>query len=266
MKTICICILNYNNGTKTVRCISSVLNQSIPDYRIIIIDNNSTDDSLKVIQEYLVKEQLKFKDKESMNEVMDGFFDSFRILIVKSEKNGGYSYGNNIGMRIAKSLNIFSYLLVINNDVVLRKKYLEEMVNRYESLCKSNGISKLALGATELGDDGKVHHSGFHYLHLLSGITFASPVFCSLKYIVGSSVFIPIDAPLMDESFFLYFDDVQYSKILKKNGYILENSPGSFYVHDVGATINKSFQCHVFKSLLRFYLLNYHDLIDLLYL
>jgi GT2 family glycosyltransferase len=256
MKTTCICILNYNNGLKTVECISSILDQTLLSYRIIIIDNNSTDDSLKVIQEFLWKNQLQFRFTEPMNEISDHFSESGEILIVKSARNGGYSYGNNIGIRLAKSLNMFSYLLIINNDVVLKENFLEEMLKRYEYLCIRYDTKKIALGATELGQDGKIHHNGFHYLHLLSGITFTSPFFPSFKYIVGSCIFTSIDAPLMDESYFLYFDDTQYSKILLRNGYILNSSPSSRFIHVVGGTVDKDRHCQIFRSLCRLYLVN----------
>jgi GT2 family glycosyltransferase len=257
MKTTCICILTYNNGQKTVRCISGIIDQTLPSYRIIIIDNNSTDDSLEVIQEFLGKNQLKFRFAEPMNEFRDIFSDSGEILIVKSARNGGYSYGNNIGIRLAKSINKFSYLLMINNDVVLTESFLEETVKRYEYLCNRYNTIKIALGATEVGINGKINHHGFHYLHLPSGITFASPVFPSFKYIVGSCIFTNIDAPLMDESFFLYFDDTQYSKILRRNGYILESSPHSLFVHEVGGSVIRDLQRQIFRSLRRFYLINY---------
>ena len=210
MNTTCICILNYNNGPKTVRCITGIIDQTLPSYRIIVIDNNSTDDSLMVIRDFLGKNQLQCRLVEPMNEFRDVFSDSGEILIVKSSRNGGYSYGNNIGIRLAKSLKMFSYLLIINNDVVLKEDFLEEMVKRYDYLRNSYDTAKIALGATELGKDRKIHHTGFHYLHLLSGISFTSPFFPSFKYIVGSCIFTNIDAPLMDESFFLYFDDTQY--------------------------------------------------------
>jgi GT2 family glycosyltransferase len=257
MKTTCICVLNYNNGPKTVRCISGILEQTVRSYRIVIIDNNSTDDSLRVIREFLEKKQLPFRFSGPAEESGEISSDPGEILIVKSARNGGYSWGNNIGIRLAKSLNMVSYLLIINNDVVLKESFLEEMVTRYEFLRESCGTEKIALGATELGLDGKVHHNGFHYLHILSGITFVTPFFPSFRYIVGSCIFTPVGAPMMDESFFLYFDDTQYSKILRRNGYLLESSPRSLFVHEVGGTVNRDLQGQIFRSLRRFYLLNY---------
>lgn len=257
MNTTCICILNYNNGPKTIRCISGVLNQTIRDYRLILIDNHSTNDSLGVIQSFLEKKNMQFRFVNTLNEHDDLHPVPREIFIIKSGKNGGYSYGNNLGIRLAGSPGMFSYLLIINNDIVLKENFLEEIVNCYEALRIRYKTEKIALGTTELGADGKIHHSGFHYIHLLSGITFPKPFFPSFKYIVGSCIFINIGAPLMDESFFLYFDDTQYSKILRRNGYILESSSRSRFIHDVGGTGKKNIQGMIFKSFLRFYRLNY---------
>jgi len=257
MNTTCICILNYNNGLKTTRCISAVLNQTLQNYRVIIIDNRSTDDSISVIQEFLEKNKLKYRLAEHDNKSWDSLSCPDEILLVRSDRNGGYSTGNNIGIRLAKSVNIFSNILIINNDVELGENFLEEMVKRFEDLRKHYRTGRIALGAIELGVDGKIRHTGFHYLHLLSGIVFSSPVFPSLRYIVGSCIFTGIDAPLLDESFFLYFDDTQYSKILLRNGYILENSPGSFFIHEKERRFNLGLQWQIFKSLVHFYRLRY---------
>ena len=257
MNTTCICVLNYNNGLKTTRCISSVLDQTSKNFRLIIIDNNSIDDSLLIIQDFLRRNQVDFKYAEQSDvegDLVSAFWD---VLVVRSQKNGGYSCGNNIAIRIARSMNIFSNLLIINNDVVLKENFLEEMIKRYEDMFKLGNTGKIALGATELGATGRIHHNGFHYIHLLSGITFTSPYFPSFKFINGSCIFLDIEAPLMDESFFLYFDDVEYSKILRRENYILENSPLSQYIHEPGGTYKKDLQWLIFKSLVRFYLLNY---------
>jgi GT2 family glycosyltransferase len=263
MNATCIIVLNYNNGPKTVQCISGIMKQTLPGYRIILIDNHSTDDSLGVIQEFLLRARLRFRFIEPPNGITGALPGPDEVLIVKSPRNGGYSCGNNIGIRLAASLSLFRYLLIINNDVVLKETFLEEMVKRYEHLSRSYGSTRIALGATELGEDGNVHHHGFHYIHLLTGIPLNLPVFPSFKYIVGSCIFTPIDAPLMDESFFLYFDDTRYSKILRSNGYILENSPGSSYIHSIGETVNMGLQGYLFSGLLRFYRLHYPILLPL---
>ena len=256
-KKLTVIVPIYNEQELIGGCLDALLLQTLEHdlYEVIVIDNNSTDDSLGVIEEFLVNNHLQYRFAGPAEE--PGVIPPGEILIVKSPRNGGYSYGNNLGIRMARVMKMFRYLLIINNDLVLKADFLEEMVNRFEDLHERCHTDRIALGATELGEDGRVHHNGFHYLHILSGITFASPFFPSFKYIVGSSIFTGIDAPLMDESFFLYFDDTQYSKILRRNGYILESSPGSIFIHEVGGTANKGLQGQIFKGLRRFYFLNY---------
>jgi len=256
MNTTCIIILNYNHGPKTATCIASVLDQTLQDFRLLIVDNESTDDSLEVITTFLEKKNLSHRiigaREENPAPASPG-----EVLLVKSGRNGGYSYGNNCGIRLAQSMGIFSRLLILNNDLVLKEDFLREMAGRYEELREQHQTEKIALGATEMGEDGEIRHNGFHYIHLPSGITFASPVFPSFRYIVGSCIFAGIGAPLMDESFFLYFDDTQYSKILQKEGFILESSPRSAFIHEVGGSGIPDLQWMIFKSLRRFYFLNY---------
>jgi GT2 family glycosyltransferase len=117
--------------------------------------------------------------------------ESADVFLVRSDKNGGYSYGNNLGISFAKSLALFSYLLIINNDIVLKENFLEEMVNCYEGLRIRFKTEKIALGGTELGEDGRFHHKGFHYIHLLTGITFYSPLFLPSN-ILSVPAFLPI--------------------------------------------------------------------------
>ena len=250
-----IIILNYNNGSKTAGCISSVLNQSSRDYRILIVDNGSTDNSLDIIQDFLARNHMQCI--LTGTNVEEFLWKEDEVILMKSDKNGGYSYGNNLGIRLAKSMKIFSHFMVINNDVVLDKECLKTMVHRYEELRQQDPTGNIALGATELAKDGKKFHAGFHYLNLPTGITYSVPRYPSFKYIPGSLVFTTIDAPLMDEKFFLYFDDIRYSKILRKNGFIMESNPGSIYTHEVGGTPRKNRQWQIFRSLCRFYSLHY---------
>ncbi len=265
MNTTCICVLNYNNGAKTISCLRSILSQSVDNLRIVIIDNHSTDDSLKLIQTFLENEHQAPCYINNINDAGEVFKTPGQVVIIPSDVNGGYGSGNNMGIRLAKSSTIFTHVLIINNDILLEKDFLEQMQKRYETLQQSYKSKHIALGATELGHDGAIHHHGFHYIHLLTGITFFKPYWPSFKYIVGSCMFTDIGAPLMDESFFLYFDDTQYSKILLRNNYILDSSPDSYYVHEVGGTPKHNIQLQIFKSLLHFYRLNYFWLLPVVF-
>lgn len=254
-----ICILNYNNGLKTVKCIESILNQTYTEYRIIIIDNHSKDDSLSVITSFLNTNNLSclsIKNGSYASSIKEIFP---QVVIIESGVNGGYSSGNNLGIKLARFAGIFTNILIINNDLVLDRGFLGEITTKYNSLQQEYNSNKIALGATEFNPDGKLTHNGFHYLHIPTGLCVNFPLFPSFKYIVGSCIFVDIDAPIMDESFFLYYDDIQYSKILLRNNYKLAACDKASYMHEVGATTKKDPFLYkiVFKSTKRFYKLNY---------
>ncbi|KQM12069.1 hypothetical protein AOA80_04440 [Methanomassiliicoccales archaeon RumEn M1] len=114
MKCVSIIITNHNYGRFLGRCIRSCLDQSLPlsEYEIIIVDDNSDDNSIEVINSYLHHQN---------------------VSCIRLEKNMGVSYASNIGIRRAISpyvirvdaddyinhntLLIFSEILKWNSDI-----------------------------------------------------------------------------------------------------------------------------------------------------
>lgn len=96
---ICYIVLNYNDYKTTKNCVNSIKNYSIIDH-IVIVDNMSTDNSY-----------IELKKIESP-----------KIDIVKSEKNGGYGYGNNYGIRYAKRKYNPELIVISNPDVFIREQ------------------------------------------------------------------------------------------------------------------------------------------------
>ncbi|NHZ86774.1 MAG: glycosyltransferase [Planctomycetia bacterium] len=78
--TVSVIIPTYNRANMIVPCIESVLAQSYPVNEIIIVDDHSTDDTIKQLN--------KFKDN---------------IIILKTEKRSGAQAARNIGIKAAKS-------------------------------------------------------------------------------------------------------------------------------------------------------------------
>ena len=88
---VSIIIVNYNTYALTSACIQSIIDHTEGiSYEIIVVDNASTDGS---------KEKLE-SDR--------------RIRYIYSEKNGGFGYGNNIGMKVASG----DFLFLLNSDTL----------------------------------------------------------------------------------------------------------------------------------------------------
>jgi GT2 family glycosyltransferase len=259
MDEVCICIVNYNNGPMTIQCIQSVFKQTFDHYKIIIIDNASTDRSVSKIRSFLQNSNYPFSEIAYSNQTFSRTDSFSKVMIIQADINGGYSFGNNVAIQYARKISAFTHLLIINNDVQLEDHFLEKMMTCFHHSQSCLKSDKIAMGATEFRISGKVNHRGYHHLNLFTGLSLSFPVFPSFKYIVGACIFLPMEAPLMDESFFLYYDDAQYSKILKASGYLLKTCSKAKYIHDISHTTRKekSMHIHAFRSMKLFYRKHY---------
>lgn len=97
-------ILNYNNYTDTCLCVESIFKNK-KSYKIIIVDNNSTDES-----------QMLLKEK----------YPQCIHLFCKS--NDGYAAGNNAGIKYALRHGA-EYVCIMNNDVVIPENFVENALN-----------------------------------------------------------------------------------------------------------------------------------------
>lgn len=102
MEKIVAIILNYNTSKDCEKCLSYILKQDYENISVVIVDNASTNSDEK---DRLISLQQKYK---------------FKLLF--SERNDGFSAGNNIGLKWAKRTEA-SWALIINPDVELRDSH-----------------------------------------------------------------------------------------------------------------------------------------------
>lgn len=114
---VAVVILNYNNADDTIECIKSVEKYNTYKIKFIIIDNGSTDDSVKRLQEYI---------SEREDNVIYQFYKSGDklkapapyISLIESPVNSGYANGNNIALHFIETDPEVSKILILNNDVL----------------------------------------------------------------------------------------------------------------------------------------------------
>jgi len=102
-KKISIIILSYNSEKYIENCINSCLNQSLLPYEIIVVDNDSKDQSKQIIS--------KFSS----------------IITFFLPKNKGFTGGMNYGFHQSKG----DYILFLNADIILDKNYLSEIIKPF---------------------------------------------------------------------------------------------------------------------------------------
>jgi len=101
---VSIVILNYNSGNLLSECVESVLKTTYKNYEILVVDNNSKDQSHK-----------KCKDK----------FD--QIKLIENKENLGYCEGNNVGLRQVKG----EFVIILNPDTLVDPNWITELINGF---------------------------------------------------------------------------------------------------------------------------------------
>ncbi len=263
---IVVCLLNYNAYKDTIECVESLFEQKGVRFSIVIVDNCSTNNSVLEIEKYLrTKSTQYFKmiwEEREKNELDS----SAQVYLIQSPENKGFSAGNNIAIRFCQESLFPDYILLLNNDTVVPADFLSTLSSEYIRLQKSEK-KKIALGAREINYYSKKQvHSGFQYMNLLSGLSFNYPIIPFFKYICGACIMLDKNAPLLDEGYFLYFDDTEYAKILKNNGYKISKTGKTHYFHKLSATTSSlsTTTTIYFRSMWRFYQRNYPKFIPFL--
>ena len=98
-----IIIVSYNTADLTLNCLKSIIQDkglAQIDYEIIVVDNNSSDDSLTKINQF--KTDIKTKKNISL-----------KLIINKT--NHGFGKANNQGLKIASG----NYILFLNSDTLI---------------------------------------------------------------------------------------------------------------------------------------------------
>jgi len=102
---ISIIIVNWNTKDYTAGCLKSIYQNCSLKNEIIVIDNDSTDDSVPYLKKYFPK-----------------------IRLIQNKKNYGYAKANNQGTKLAKN----EFIVILNPDTRIKKNTLEGLVKFYK--------------------------------------------------------------------------------------------------------------------------------------
>lgn len=229
---IAVIVLNYNNYPITIKCVENLINIGI-DCNIVVVDNCSTNDSFQKIYKHF----RKYKN----------------IAVIKSNRNGGYSSGNNIGIRyILNKYKSLKYIAIMNSDVILCKR--STLIDLIQLLEKEDNV---AAATTKLIENGEIDisRSGW-YLPSLTKIIAGNLLLLgkiikiferlhvfeekdNIRYVEavhGSFFVIKIEkfesVGLFDENVFMYYEENILGKRLTAKGYRLAVNLSDCYLHN----------------------------------
>ncbi|SEK77247.1 hypothetical protein SAMN05216439_1437 [Methanobrevibacter gottschalkii] len=227
-----IVILNYQTFELTKNTINSIFEYEYSfDYEILVVDNASGDDSLVRLKEY-------FGDK---------------VNFIASKENNGFAAGNNQALKIANG----KYILLLNSDTIVWEDTLENIYNYME---KHNdvGVSgcRVLLENGELDKACKrsfpnVKNSFFRLFHIPTSSrdndynldNLPDDEIYEIDCLTGAFMFMRADAlkdtGLLDETFFMYGEDIDLCFRVKKAGWKITYYGKSKITHLKGASSKK---------------------------
>lgn len=215
---VSIIILSWNSGRHLPICLSALSNQSFKDFNVVLVDNNSTDNSVDGLK--------------------DDWID-FSFVVKKLDANLGFAVANNIGAQLAGG----KWIVLLNADAYPEPDWLERLVRAAEENPEYNFFSsrQIQYNAPHLldGAGDEYHVSGLAWRRFYNHVENAygleqTEVFgaCAAAAMYRREDFLKVGG--FDEDYFSYFEDVDLSFRLRLAGGRCLYVPDAV-VHHVGS-------------------------------
>lgn len=219
-----IVILNFNDVHDTIECVNSCLKNSYNNFKILVVDNCSEDNSFSILR--------------------NTYSHHDKVIICQTNRNLGFTGGNNFGIEIAVKGGA-DYVFILNNDTVVDKNFLVPIIDVMEkdkkigaasgmikdhknNLIQYAGVkTNLYLGRSINFGDKEKDTGQYNYLSEVDAL--GGPAFCvRVSAILRTGVF--------KDHWFMFGDEEFLSYKLKSNGFKICYVPFSYVYHKGSAT------------------------------
>jgi len=269
-----ILILNYKGYDDTILAIESVLKSSYMEYKIVVVDNDSPNNSMDYFLSWAKGDYQPNVDKQNiLNDLCTPFIskplsytyyekehlvdvvengENPSITFIQSGKNLGFAGGNNVGISYILKQHRTEFIWLLNPDTLIKEDTLDVLISYAQQQDKKMGIigtallyydapSKLqALGATfnTLACTGiHIHgHEDYDSVDLELFDTKQMDLIIGASMLVRPEVFQSIG--LLEDKYFLYYEEIDFATRAKRAGYHLGMATQSIVYHKEGASIN----------------------------
>jgi GT2 family glycosyltransferase len=217
-----IIVLNWNGKHHLQDCLDSLSSLDYPNYRILLVDNNSKDGSLSLATD-------KYPHVES----------------IQNSDNLGFAEGNNVGIRYALSKRA-DYVVLLNNDTRVEPDFLQHLIQRGEAKNKTGvlGGTILMFSNPLIVNSTGVNLNLFAYgwdrdfgeNRIAIGneggeVLAVSGCLMAIKREVLEEV------GLLDPKFFAYFEDVDFClRVWSRSDFTVEYVPHAVVYHKFSAS------------------------------
>jgi len=254
-----IIIISYNTKELLEQCINSIIKSlmnseskhqaSSVSYEIIVVDNNSKDDSVKFVNS-LIRNKLAIK-------------------LIENKENVGFAKANNQGIKIAKG----EYIMLLNSDTIVQNNALEILVDYLE---ENPDIAVLGPKLLNADQTSQPSVGNFPSLPVVANMLFfehfvpnrfvrwSPKTTRAVDWVMGAAlmsrreIFNKIGG--LDENIFMYMEELEWCYRIKKNGYKIYFYPQAKIVHlgqGSSKTGRKDPIINIYKGLIYFYRKHY---------
>lgn len=255
-----IVIVNYRSYLDTIECLAGLIEgANILEFRVYIIDNSEDSSCFSQLTKWAFDNNQKDSrcsftviNEADFNNVT--YFES-KYIFVKAERNDGFAAANNIVMRKLLEQSSSGWIWLLNNDTVVPMRSFRVLGKYINSILDSevgilggplfNYHNKGTLQAL-----GGAYNKYFGYTtHVAVGRNRSdlnqnwSRYVAQVDYVIGASMLVNKkfvrDVGLMNEDFFLYFEELDWAERGKRMHWKFSLIPDYIVYHKEGGSINK---------------------------
>lgn len=221
---VSIVTVNYNQSAATCDMLQSLYASGYPNLEVFVVDNASPSDHPEIIKEIFPQ-----------------------IILIQSAKNLGFAGGNNLAIRQAKG----DYIYLLNNDTIIPEKHINLLLN---ALTNEHETGIVCPKIKSFDDPNLILFAGFTPMSSITVrnkiIGFAEKDFGQhdqrkqSAYAHGAAMMLKREViekvGLMNEQYFLYYEEIDWSVRIRKAGYTIGYIPETYILHKESLSTGKN--------------------------
>lgn len=220
---VSIITVNFNQSEVTCAFIESLNRITYPNFEVIVVDNNSTEDDPAIIKQRYPN-----------------------IIFIQNPINYGFAAGNNFGLMRAKG----DYVMLLNNDIEVPPDFMQPLVEKLE---KNTKIGAVSPKIKYYYQSDTIQYAGFTPL---DNITMRNTAIGfrqkdtgqydkdrKTAYAHGAAMMVPMrvvkEVGLMSYIFFLYYEEADWCARIANAGYSMYYVHNSYVLHKESISTGK---------------------------
>lgn len=249
--SLSVVIVNFRTPLLVIDCLATLFPalDGINSH-VVVVDNHSGDQSLEQLKSWL-----------------SAHAPEAPVTLVPSGRNGGFAFGNNVGIRAHRA----DYYLLLNSDTLVRPGAIHSLLET------ASRFPDAGLYSPRLEwPDGTGQESCFRFHSPVSEMLAAAQTGALYRLFSGSVVAMPVQDQiarpqwtsfacvmirdevfqklgLLDEGYFMYFEDVEFCRRASRAGWSIVHNPESHIVHLRGGSSPLKEQARLNKRLPRYF-------------